>query len=111
LQLLDGDQPPSPGCLLLPGGDSPERVVFEALKKQKWTLLDAVTSREFAALSDACDKAMTGTDHHEWVSAAANKVHLGSDSLWQAMCAEWAGNCLSELDAAKLVGPIKEALL
>jgi hypothetical protein len=33
LVFLDGDQPPSPGCILLPGGDAPERVVFEALRK------------------------------------------------------------------------------
>src|ERR1022692_819301 len=26
---LDGDQPPMPGCVRLPGDDAPERVVFE----------------------------------------------------------------------------------
>ena len=110
LIFLDGDQAPAPGCLLLPGGDAPERVVFEALKRQQWTLLDSTTAREFADLADACNKAMTAADHHEWTSLAANKVHLSSDTLWQAMCAEWAANCLTKEDAAKIVNPIKEAL-
>jgi AAA domain, putative AbiEii toxin, Type IV TA system len=108
---LDGDQPPSDGCLLLPGGDAPERVVFEALKKRQWTLLDSVTSREFSEISTACDRAMTSGDHHEWVSSAADKVILSGDTLWQAMCAEWASNCLSDTEADTIIRPIREALI
>jgi hypothetical protein len=111
LVFLDGDQPTSEGCIILPGDDAPERVVFEALKRRQWILLDATTSRDFALVSDACDKAMTSTDHHEWVSSAANKVVLASDTLWQAMCAEWASNCLAQQDAERIVMPIREALL
>lgn len=29
-------------------------------------------------------------DHHEWVRYAANQLMCGGDTLWQAMCAEWA---------------------
>jgi hypothetical protein len=54
---------------------------------------------------------MTSGDHHEWVSAAADKVVLSSDTLWQAMCAEWASNCLKPEDAKKITAPIEEALL
>jgi predicted ATPase len=107
---LDGDQDASDGCVLLPGGDAPERIVFEALKKSNWTLLDAATSREFAQVADACDRAMVSANHHEWVITAANKVVLGGDILWQAMCAEWASNCLSAQDAEKIVKPIREAI-
>ncbi len=111
LVFLDGDQPVSEGCILLPGGDAPERIVFKALKSKQWSLLDSKTSRDFAQLADACDKAMTAENHHEWVDSAATKVVLSGDSLWQAMCAEWAANCLDEADAEKIIAPIREALI
>lgn len=38
LVFLDGDQAESDGCIILPGGDAPERVVFEALKDRSQTL-------------------------------------------------------------------------
>lgn len=108
---LDGDQAASEGCVLLPGGDAPERVVFEALRKNNWTLLDAATSRDFALVADACDRAMASNNHHEWVSSAASKVVLASDTLWQAMCAEWATNCLTKALAEVVISPIRESLL
>jgi len=110
LVYLDGDQEASDGCLVLPGGDAPERVVFEALKKSNWTLLDAATSRDFAQIADACDRAMASSNHHDWVLNAANRVVLGGDILWQAMCAEWAGNCVREEDAKQITDPIRQAL-
>jgi predicted ATPase len=87
---LDGDQGGSEGCILLPGGDAPERVVFEMLRGQRWRHLWTRIGRDIAALSDACDRAMTLADHHEWVKAAANELMCGGDVLWQAMCSEWA---------------------
>jgi len=107
---LDGDQAAAPGCILLPGGDAPERVVFEALKKKQWSLLDATISRDFATIADACIRSMTSTDHHEWLISASSKIHIGSDTMWQAMCAQWAGNCLTQTEAELIVNPIKEAL-
>lgn len=111
LIFLDGDQPASDGCILLPGGDAPERVVFEAMRAKRWVLLDAMITREFSKVSDALERAMTTTDHHEWVASAANKLILGSDMLWQTMCAAWVANCLDESEAKKIVEPIREALL
>jgi predicted ATP-dependent endonuclease of OLD family len=110
LVFLDGDQAASPGCIILPGGDAPERVIFEALKKKQWTLLDTTVARDFSSLSDACMKAMTSSDHHEWVQLASSKIHIASDTLWQAMCAQWVGNCLSRDEADKIINPIKETL-
>jgi hypothetical protein len=109
LVFLDGDQSASPGCLLLPGGDAPERVVFSALKNKQWTLLDAKISRNFPDLADACGKAMTITDHHEWVASVASKMHIGNDTLWQAMCGQWAGNCLKKEEAQNIIKPMRES--
>ena len=110
LVFLDGDQAASPGCIILPGGDAPERVIFEALKKKQWTLLDTTVARDFSSLSDACMKAMTSSDHHEWVQLASSKIHISGDTLWQAMCAQWVGNCLSRDESDKIITPIKETL-
>lgn len=87
---LDGDQGEAVGCLLLPGGDAPERVVFERLRIERWRHLWTRIGRDIAMLTDACERAMTLADHHEWVRSAANQLMCGSDVLWQAMCCEWA---------------------
>ena len=87
---LDGDQGAAPGCGLLPGDDAPERVIFNDLKAQRWASLWSRVGRDIALVSDACEHAMLLADHHEWVRAAANEAMCGGDTLWQAMCSEWA---------------------
>lgn len=87
--LLDGDQNPSKGCLLLPGADAPERVIFESLRQRNWEGIAERIGREVSETIDACNNAMTLNDHHDWVNDAANKLVLGGSSLWQALCAQW----------------------
>jgi hypothetical protein len=87
---LDGDNSDATGCLLLPGGDAPERVVFQELMSARWGGLWTRISRDVSVVQDACTKAMLLGDHHEWLKYAANQLLCGSDSLWHAMCAEWA---------------------
>lgn len=87
---LDGDQGASNGCVLLPGFDAPERVVFERLKQLSWRNLWTRIGRDISTVSDACERAMTLEDHHDWVRSAANQLMCGGDILWQAMCCEWA---------------------
>lgn len=87
---LDGDQGAATGCLLLPGGDAPERVIFEKLRAQRWRNLWSRIARDISLVSDSCERAMTLSDHHEWVRYAANQLKCGGDVLWQAMCSEWA---------------------
>ena len=111
LVFLDGDQPASEGVIALPGGDAPERVVFEGLKSRKWGLLPMRTGRDFAAIEDACARAMTIGDHHEWVMSAAKMLSLGGDVLWQVFCATWSVDCLSKTEADKIILPVMEALI
>jgi hypothetical protein len=110
LVFLDGDCSIAPGCILLPGGDAPERVVFEALKEKKWGNLSARVGRNFADLTDACNTAMTLGNHHDWVRSAATKLTLGGNILWQAMCAEWADACLEEDAAKTIVSSIEDVI-
>lgn len=87
---LDGDQDDAVGCKLLPGGDAPERVVFERLRAANWRKLWIKIGRDIASVSDACNRAMILNNHHEWVQSAANALMCGGDVLWQAMSSEWA---------------------
>jgi hypothetical protein len=104
---LDGDQPQQVGCLLLPGGDAPERVVFDGLASRNWAGLDARTGRAYPDIVDACNRAITSNSHHDWVKLTADQLVIGSDILWQAMCAEWASQCLGSAAAR----PITDAVL
>jgi predicted ATPase len=107
---LDGDQSQQVGCLNLPGGDAPERVVFDGLLKKNWPNVHVRTGREFSQVADACARAMTSNDHHEWVASAANKLLLATDVLWQAMCSEWANCCLLDSDGKMIGDAVKSAL-
>jgi predicted ATPase len=108
---LDGDNAQSVGCLLLPGDDAPERVVFEALRSTNWGTLFHRLGREFSRVADACAMAMTLDDHHQWVSSAGSALLVPGAHLWQAMCSVWATDCLSPDQAKLVVQPIEDALL
>jgi predicted ATPase len=109
---LDGDRGSSYGCVVLPGdGDPPERIVFETLRKINWSDAPARTARPFSDFTDACGRAMTLDDHHEWVRNAAIPLVLGGDTLWQTLCAEWATKCLSPQAALAITDPIEDALI
>jgi predicted ATPase len=99
---LDGDKSEAPGCLLLPGGDAPERVVFEGLQKKEWPGVAQRVARDFPTVSDACNNAMTLSNHHDWVKLVAQTLTLGGDILWQAMCSAWVEHC-ADLDECRAV--------
>jgi hypothetical protein len=106
---LDGDQAASDGCICLPGGDAPERVVFEALKLKNWDGIAARIGRDVSKTIDACNNAMTLSDHHEWTNTAANKLVVGGNVLWQALCAQWARDCLDKTDGKHITDAIQDS--
>ena len=107
---LDGDNSESLGCQLLPGEDAPERVVFSALAERKWEGLRTRIGRPHSQVVDVCSAVMNLSDHHQWVRSAADRLLLGGDTLWQAMCAEWADNCLSEVDGKAIAEVIQDTI-
>ncbi|OAI62518.1 ATPase AAA [Ralstonia solanacearum] len=107
---VDGDQEAKAGCMALPGGDAPERVIFAALQHASWPDLATLLARGFADIADACETAMTSADHHTWVKTAANRLLLSSTVLWHAMCASWAQHCLADADGAAIVELVEEKL-
>lgn len=107
---LDGDSAEAQGCILFPGGDAPEQVVFKELQKKGWGNVWSRIGRDSSIVQDACNRAMTMSDHHSWVTMAANELKCGSETLWQAMCAEWVAHCLTEEDAKRICYPIEDVL-
>ena len=108
---LDGDQPQNPGCYLLPGGDAPERVVFAGLNTIAWNGVAQRVGRDPSEVIDACKQAMTLQEHRDWVKSAADKLVLGGDHFWEALCSCWATQCLREEDGRRTIRPIEEALV
>lgn len=107
---LDGDSAEAPGCNLLPGGDAPERVVFADLKKRGWDSVWSRIGRDSSQVHDACSRAMTSTDHHDWVRLAASELKCGGEILWQALCAEWVAHSLDNESANMVCHPIENVL-
>jgi hypothetical protein len=109
---LDGDNDAAPGCVILPGGDAPERAVFAAMRAYQppWDGLWTRVGRDLASVSDACERAMLLNDHHDWVNYAANQLQVGGQTLWQAMCAEYASHLHAE-DVEYISTEIETALL
>lgn len=107
---LDGDSAVALGCTLLPGDDAPEQVIFKALRTRSWANVWSRIGRDTTLVDDACNRAMTLGDHHNWVTHAANELKCGSQPLWQAMCAEWASICLSPVEVKAILDPIENVL-
>ncbi|MDA8232755.1 MAG: AAA family ATPase [Magnetospirillum sp.] len=106
---IDGDSAEGEGCVLLPGGDAPEQVVFKSLKSKRWGNLWTRIQRDLSLVDDACTRAMTLSDHHDWVGFAASQLMCGGDTLWQAMCAEWAKG-VPESEVAPIVQAVADIL-
>ncbi len=107
---LDGDSAESAGCNLLPGEDAPEQVVFKQLQAGEWYSVWSRIGRESSSVHDACNRAMTLADHHNWIKLAASELKCGGETLWQAMCAEWVTHCLNAEDVKKVIYPIENIL-
>ncbi len=107
---LDGDNSQAPGCVILPGGDAPERVVFGGLKKIDFGVLHLRIGRDISMVADKCSQAMTLADHHDWVRVAANTLMCRGDTLWQGMCAEWVSQVLKEEDVVDVLGALEAKL-
>jgi hypothetical protein len=107
---LDGDQDAARGCIVLPGEDAPERVVFSGLQAQNWPNVAERIGRGPAETIDSLNAAMALGDHHEWVKASADRLTLGGEILWQALAATWASNCATEAQLLSVSQPVQDAL-
>lgn len=107
---VDGDQQKAVGCTVLPGDDAPERVVFADLAQNNWGELATRIARSHSEVSDACAAAMATSNHHDWIRLVGDRLLIGGDILWHAMCAQWAKSCLTDEAAESIVRPIADAV-
>lgn len=110
LVFLDGDQAAAPGCIVLPGEDAPERVVYEGLQGQNWPSVAERIARGPAETINALNNAMTLANHHDWVSFSGDRLTLGSDILWQALASSWAFNCATQDQLQSISQTVRDAL-
>lgn len=108
---LDGDQTSASGCNILPGGEAPEIVIFEALRQQNWIGVPEHIGRSHSDTIDALNSAMSAKDHHEWPRRAADKLFVGSDALWRALCLSWVAHVATPNDLDIIASPVRDALL
>jgi hypothetical protein len=107
---LDGDQAAAPGCNLLPGDEAPERVVFSGLDRFDWQGVAMRIGRTHPNVVDSCRRSMTLNNHKEWLQQAAEKLLIGTDSLWEGLCYCWANSVLSPDDGKRVVKGVEECL-
>jgi predicted ATPase len=108
--ILDADLDNSPGCLLLPGDDAPERVIFEDLDEQNWSFMAQKINRSHSTLVDNAKLAMTISEHGEWIRHVAENLAIGSQELWRAMCSIWVETCTTKNQVAEIIKTVREAL-
>lgn len=107
---LDGDQDPSPGCHILPGGDAPERVVFEDLEKIAWQGIAPLINRSHADFVSAANNALTLPEHHEWIKSVADRMIIGTEEVWRAMSRVWLNECAEPEVAEDIVESLADFL-
>lgn len=110
LVFLDGDQSASPGCIILPGEDAPERVVFEGLDESGWPDVAPRIGRGAGETIDALKRSMLLQNHHDWVRQASDELVLGSEILWQALASAWVSNCASDDQVQAVSQAVSDAL-
>ncbi len=108
--VLDGNEEPAEGCIVLPGGQAPERLVFGELKAKEWADLPARFGVGAGDLFTWLDDAMLKPDHHDWTRAVGDRVIKSSASVWETLAAQWARACLRAEDRKKIVDALRAAL-
>lgn len=110
LVFLDSDQELADGCLLLPGDDAPERLVFEGLREKQWIDVAERINRPHSELVDEAERAMTLADHHEWVRSVADKLIIGGNILFRALVISWVKHCVPKEVAMPLIERVENVL-
>lgn len=108
--ILDGEQNASRGCIVLPGGDAPERVVLEDLDKAGFPQVAQALSRKHVDLTDATQAALTLEDHHEWIPAICEKLLTSRSEFWCVAVRAWAKSCAQPEALKKVVESIAQTL-
>jgi hypothetical protein len=84
--------------------------VLNALKANGFVAVADRIGRAHAELVDAAESAMTTADHHGWINLIADKLMIGGNTLWRAMCSVWSNKCLNRTRGQEYTDRIEAAL-
>jgi hypothetical protein len=103
IAVLDGDQPAAPGCLRLPGNESPERTAFASLTVLTWRNVATRLAVRTGDLLDAAEDAQLLDEPHTWAARIAARLNPGirPSKVWEAVVDVWARDVL-DADQRKL---------
>jgi hypothetical protein len=110
--VLDGDQEWGLGCVVLPGGAAPERVVIE---NQTAASVDSAAARlgvRAGDLDEAIDDARRLDEHHIWprrIAEALGPRHR-TDRVWDALVAAWVTTVASRTELTAFAESISAVL-
>jgi predicted ATPase len=107
IAVVDGDHETTSGCISLPGGLSPERVVYSGLKDANWPELPARFGVGAGTLLTVLDDAILEPDHHKWNTIVGDRIVKSSASVWEILCNQWCKSCLTQISREEVYIPIK----
>lgn len=110
LAILDGDKDPGQSCLVLPGNEAPERIVYGDLKAQNYAGLNDRFGLGAGDLFTFLDDAQLSANHHGWNVSVGDKVLRSSASVWELLCSQWCKLGNREADRKALMDGIIEKL-
>lgn len=109
--VLDGDKDASVGCIRLPGGRAPERLVMEGLKSASWPELPARFGIGAGSLLTHLDDAVLEPDHHKWTELVGDRVVKSKMSVWEILSNQWVKSCLNPDDTRAIINEIQAAIV
>lgn len=111
LGILDGDQQLAPGCIVLPGNDTPEKVVFQGLRDVNWASLHERFGIGAGDLHTYLEDAMLNDEFHRWPTMVGDRILKSATSVWETMVTEWCRVCLDDEVRDNFVAEIKAKLV
>jgi hypothetical protein len=110
IAVVDGGEQIAEGCITLPGGAAPERVVYEGLRARGWPDLPNRFGIGAGILLQAFEDAMLEPDHHRWNEMVGNRTHKSASSVWETLANQWTKQNLQDADRQTIAGRINDAL-
>ena len=108
--VLDGDMAPHNGCINIPGGDAPEKVVYHTLKHFNWNNLDNRFGIGAGTLFDLLDETILLPDHHNWSSSVGDRVKKSKSTVWNILSEEYVKNYINDLEGQQFFNTIRDLL-
>lgn len=110
LGVLDADKEIKPGCIKLPGGNAPEKQLYQDILRDSIPQLSSRLGKSDNEVRDALARAITIPGHHHWLIDTERALNFSKTYLWETMCQIWVRECLSDDDILELIGKINSQM-